>query len=391
MYGRFSSLLVACMLSFTACGASVPQTSSVTLAPFVPNGRIDSRQLLQLQASGRLYTPLTHARIVQMLHAVNQPRSRFAAQTVPATKSVALWATLTADNDILGQAKKVSKTVAAIDTASNGCVYPVTVKVDASQNVWAGCEYNTDDDDGVYQEYTSTGTLAATYQDGCPAPTSECDQFYSTSMDGASNASDVFDALSYYYAEINCNPSCTDSYGGGFEYWPAGSSSSPPTLIALPYGQPVYGVAFMDLDSTGDIWFDYYGCSTASECGNGIAEITSPTTAPTFVAIESPGFLQCAGGVYASGASTVINVIDSCSRIVYQFAPSGGETGTLGPIGRLGDPISGSFNAADTKIAVGDEKGWLDVGKTKTNIWRQIANSYFHDGLMGAAYTPSDK
>jgi hypothetical protein len=154
----------------------------------------------------------------------------------------------------------------------------------------------------------------------------------------------------------------------------------------------VYGVAYMDLDSSGNIWFDYYGCNSGSVCGYGIGEITTPTTStPTFVSIKSPGFLQCAGGVYTSAKSTTVNVIDSCSRTMYQFATTGSQTGTLGPIGRLGDPISGGFNAADTKIAVGDDKGWLDVGKVKTSKWSTARNAYFGDGLMGAAYTPSDK
>jgi hypothetical protein len=147
----------------------------------------------------------------------------------------------------------------------------------------------------------------------------------------------------------------------------------------------------MDLDSAGDIWFDYYGCSSGSQCGNGIGEVTNPTTDPVFVSIEPPQFLQCAGGVYASAKSTVINVIDSCTRVMYQFNTTGSKTGKLGPIGRLGDPISGSFSAAGAKIAVGDDKGWLDVGTVKSNKWKTISSSYFRDGLMGAAYATSDK
>ena len=373
----------------SACGsAGTPSVSSA--APFVPNGRVDAKELLRLQASRRLYTPLAHERVLAMLRAAGRPRPHIVAAL--GGKTVALWTTLTQDSDVLGQAKKLSKNVAVIDTQANKCLYPITVKVDASQNVWVGCEYNDADDEGVYQEYTSGGTFVASYNDGCPAPVSGCGEFYSYSSDGAANSSYVFDALSYYYAGLNCNPSCTYSYGGGFEYWPAGATSSAPKLIALPYGAPVYGVAFMDLDSSGDIWFDYYGCNSGSVCGYGIGEITTPTTStPTFVSIKSPGFLRCAGGVYASAKSTTIDVIDSCSRMVYQFATNGSQTGTFGPIGRLGDPISGGFNATDDKIAIGDDKGWLDVGKITTNTWSVDQNAYFGDGLMGAAYTPSDK
>ena len=392
-YGAVSLRLVAALASFvfvlTACGSSGTPAVS-TAAPFVPNGRIDARQLLRLQASGQLYSSLSHARVLQMLSAAGRPRPHIVPKH--GGNTVALWTTLTQDSDVLGQSKNLSKTVAVIDTQANNCLYPITVKVDSSQNVWVGCEYDTNDEDGVYQEYSKSGTLAATYTDGCPSPVSSCGEFYSYSSDGASNAKYVFDALSYYYAGLNCTPSCTYSYGGGFEYWPAGASSSAPTLIALPYGTPVYGVSYMDLDSSGNVWFDYYGCETGSNCGYGIAEITSPTTTkPTFVSIESPGFLECAGGVYASAKSTTINVIDSCSRIVYQFAKSGSQTGKLGPIGRLGDPISGGFSAADNKIAVGDDKGWLDVGNIKTSKWTAVQSAYFRDGLMGAAYATSDK
>ncbi len=322
------ALFIACIALLTACGTSAPQTVAAQAAPFVPNGRIDATELLQLQAAGRLYTPLSRSRVLEMLHAAGRPRRHFASSmTGRAVQSIALWTTLTEDSDLLGQSKKLAKTIAVVDTQANNCMYPVTVKVDTTQNVWVGCEYDTNDDNGVYQEYTKNGTLAATYQDGCPAPVSSCGSFYSTSMDGASNSSYVFDALSYYYAGLNCTTACTYSYGGGFEYWPAGGSSTAPTLIALPYGEPVYGVAFMDLDNAGNIWFDYYGCGSGSQCGNGIGEVTTPTTNPTFVSIKAPGFLQCAGGVYASGKSTTINVIDSCSRLVYQFAADRQQNG----------------------------------------------------------------
>lgn len=388
-----STRLVTALASFafvlSACGSGSTPPPAQT-APFVPSVRVDVKQLLQLQAARRLFTPLSHSRVLRMLAAADRPRPHIAAAR--GGNAVAVWTTLTQDSDLLGQSKKLSKTVAVIDTHANKCVYPITVKVDSSQNVWVGCEYDDSNDDGVYQEYTSAGALAATYKDGCPAPVSSCGQFYSYSSDGAANADYVFDGLSYYYAGFNCDPSCTYSYGGGFEYWPAGGTSSPPTLIALPYGQPVYGVAYMDLDSSGNIWFDYYGCGSGSSCGYGIAELTTPTTSkPAFVSIEPPMFLQCAGGVYASAKGSVINVIDSCTRTVYQFSTAGSQTGKIGPIGRLGDPISGAFNAADTKIAVGDDKGWLDVGNLKSNKWSTVQNAYFRDGLMGAAYTPSDK
>lgn len=372
-----------------ACSSAATPSASAA-APFIPDGRIDAKRLLELQAQGRLYTPLSHERVLRMLSGSGASRPKLAA-VKRAVQPVALWATVTQDSDLLGQSKKLFKTATVIDTQANQCVYPVTVKVDASQNVWVGCEYNGSDNDGVYQEYSKNGTLSATYQDGCPAPVSGCGEFYSESTDGASNANYVFDGLSYYYAGLNCNPSCTYSYGGGFEYWKVGGSSSAPTLIPLTFGQPVYGVAYMDLDKSGDIWFDYYGCNSASSCGDGIAEITTPTTNPTFVAIKPPGFLQCAGGVYASAKSTTINVIDSCTRLIYQFTGSGSNSGKIGPIGHLGHPISGSFNATDTRIAIGDEKGWLDVGNLQKNQWNTVVNPYFRDGLMGAAYAQSDK
>lgn len=388
------ALLGAAVALFTGCSASssTPAISSAgASAPFLPSGPIDARRLVELQAAGILYSPLTHDKLTRMLAAVEQGNGapRFAGVRGD-VKQVRLWTTLTSRGYLLGQGKVLKDTVASVNTVKNGCVYPTTVKVDPSQNVWVGCEYNTNDDDGVYQEYSSSGTLSATYTDGCPAPVSECGSFYSYSDDGAANSSYVFDALAYYDAGLNCNPSCQYSYGGGFEYWPVGGSKSAPTLIALPYGEPVYGVAFMDLDSSGNIWFDYFGC-TVTICGNGIAELTSPTSNPTFVSIEPPGFLQCNGGVYTSAKSTVVNVTDQCSATTYQFATSGSETGTLGPIPYPAQPVSGGFNAKDSKFALGDYSAWIDVDAPATNKWKAEKGVFFSGALMGAAYTPSDK
>lgn len=56
----------------------------------------------------------------------------------------------------------------------------------------------------------------------------------------------------------------------------------------------------------------------------------------------------------------------------------------------LGDPIAGGFNKAETKLALGDDDGWVDKGTLSTNKWK-TATSIDFVTPEGAAYTPSDK
>ena len=65
---------------------------------------------------------------------------------------VALWALTVAYGYIYGLNSKGNKTVTAIDTMSNDCVEPSTVKVDHAENLWVSCGASTSGP-GSIQEY----------------------------------------------------------------------------------------------------------------------------------------------------------------------------------------------------------------------------------------------
>jgi hypothetical protein len=256
-----------------------------TVDPNLVKGRITPDELFKLQAEGKLPGPVP-LRVLKLQYAGmrGHTRPRFHGDQHGTVK---IWASDTSDSYLVGENMHATKTLKGVDTESNGCYYPVTVQVDGSQNIWNSCEYNASFDGSAVQEYSSSGSLTSTYNGGCPAPVSECEFFYAYSFAAAANSSDVFSALTYFEYETT---NSSETYGGGFEWWPAGSPTATPTLIQLPYGDPVYDVYYMDVDSSGNLWFDYYGYdSTTDTYGYGLAEITTPTTDPTFNSIFPAG------------------------------------------------------------------------------------------------------
>jgi hypothetical protein len=300
---------------------------------------------------------------------------------------------------LIGFNSRLRKVLTGVDTGSNGCYEPITVKVDSSQNIWTECEYNSTFSNGLAQEYTSAGVLKASYTQGCPGSVSDCTWIFSYGFDSATNSSDVFSGLASYEYEV-CNPSCTEQEGAGFEYWPAGDPSATPSLISLGAEcSPICNVYYMDIDNSSNIWFDYYGYDSRNdEYGYGLAEVENPTTSPTLVTILPPGSLELAGGVYVSNSGSVLNVTDQDARTTKQYdlplSPSGSPFNTLGPTPENlfgdGDPVAGGFNKGDTKLALGDAYGWLDKGTVSTNKWQTVTNDDL-ESPEGAAYTPSDK
>jgi hypothetical protein len=360
----------------------------------LPKGRITPLKLLKLQAEGRLPGPMPRKALEwEFRHLQTHARPHLSVRRASGT--VSMWVSDTEYGYLSGENRNGKKTITDIDAESEGCYYPVTLKVDSSQNLWTSCEYNSGFSGSEVQEYSSEGALEESYVGGCPAPVSSCDYFYAYSFDESANSSDVFTALDYFDYET----ATTETYGGGFEWWPTNEPSASPTLIAMPYCSPVCDVYYMDLDSSGDIWFDYYGYNSSDEeYGYGLGEVTNPTTSPTFVAILPVGTLEFPGGVYVSDGGSVLNVTDQDARTTAQYhlplSPSGAPFNTLGPTKEdvlgLGDPVSGGFNQAETKMAFGDAYGWIDRGTVSSNAWRDIDNP----GVIlpeGAAYTPSDR
>jgi hypothetical protein len=269
---------------------------------------------------------------------------------------------------------------------------PVTVKVDSARNIWTACEVYGSTSDSAVQEYTSGQALAATYYTtGCPANYSTCSSFTTGSFDESASAADVFSAVNFTLNDAASG--CTPCTGGGFLYWPAASPSTTPTLILLPYDNPVEIVYYVDLDSAGNIWFDYYGgCSNV--CGYGLGEITNPTTIPSFVSQLAPGSIAYPGGVYIS-ANGKISYTDQMARTITRCTLPGLTGCTpLGPtvlhLGH-GSPVSGGYNHAETLNIQGDSFGWLDRGQVNPNIWHYVHNNDMTAGAYGADYTPSDR
>lgn len=154
----------------------------------------------------------------------------------------------------------------------------------------------------------------------------------------------------------------------------------------------------MDVDAAGNLWFTFSGYKQ-STYGFGLGEVTNPTTNPQFTIVESVGTYGFFGGVYVSNGGGALNVIDQKSRTISQYhlplSPSGAPFKVLGPTRQnafgIGDPVSGGFNKAESKMAIGDTGGWFDIGKVSSNAWSDVANPNFYSGIDGAAYTPSDK
>ncbi len=404
---KHASLLVLAVL-FAACsslsqtspslptGASGGAPSAGRPSPYsLPKGRITPLKLLKLQAAGVLPGPVPRAVLERQLKLVQgSARPRLNARRASGT--VSMWVTDTDYGYLVGENASGKKTITDINVEDQGCYYPITVKVDSSQNIWSSCEYNSDFDGSAVQEYSSAGALEHTYVGGCPPPVSECQYFYAYSFDESANSSDVFSALAFWEEEI----SSAYTYGAGFEWWPTDEPSATPTLISLGADcDPVCDVYYMDLDKHGNIWFDYDGYNSSNDTyGYGLAELKTPTTTPTMVTILPPGSIGFPGGVYVSHHGKVLNVTDQLARTTAQYklplSPGGSPFNTLGPtkdgeLG-LGDPVSGGFDQAETNLVFGDAYDWLDVGVVSTNKWKDVQNT----GLLGpegAAYTPSDR
>jgi hypothetical protein len=354
-------------------------------------------QLLERQLEGSLQAPIPPAALRRALQRQGAVRPRLAFS---AGAAVALWASDTNFNYLLGQDATGRNAVTAIDVSKNSCYSPVALKVDHARNVWVGCELtSTSGTNGAVQEYSSAGVLKKRYVPGCPSPLSQCSSFSGYGFDSALDShGNVFASLNLYDIEI-CNPTCAENLSAGFEWWPKGDKSATPRLVSVGTNcSPVCGVGYVDVDASGNLWFTFSGYDQ-STFGFGLGEIDSPTKNPKFTIVEPIGTYGFFGGVYVSNAGKTLNVIDQGSRTVSQYhlplSPSGKPFNVLGPTRQnafgIGDPVSGGFNQADTKMTVGDAGGWFDIGKVSSNSWSDVSSPNFYSGIEGAAYTPSDK
>jgi hypothetical protein len=383
-----------------ASGSTQPASAMRSgVSPDLLNRGITRSEFLQLQLEGRLPAPIPLDVLRYDYEHQGSARPRL---TFQAGAKVALWASDTNFNYLLGQDRSGYKTVLAIDVSKDQCYSPVALKVDHLQNLWVGCELQSDSGtNGAVQEYSSTsGLLERKYIPACPVPVAQCKSFSGYGWDSGVDANgNVFASLNLYSIET-CTPTCVSSLSTGFEWWPAGREHATPRLISLGSNcSPVCGVGFMDVDASGNLWFTFGGYGPNNVFGFGLGEITNPTTTPAFTIVEPFGTYQFFGGVYVSDHGKTLNVIDQKARTISRYrlplAPNGKPFDVLGPTLQnafgVGDPTSGGFSQDDTKMAIGDAAGWLDLGAISRNTWSAIASPNFYSGIEGAAYTPSDK
>jgi hypothetical protein len=364
--------------------------------------------LLKLQAEGKIPASIPAKVLAWELKHQSAQRPVFDIKRHPAHP--VLWASDTNNDYLVGQNSALTATVADINTGADGCYYPVTVKIDHSKNIWSTCEYGINfSEQGISPiEFSSTGTLLNTYNPGCNTSEFpyECELEFGYGFDQAENSSNVFgfdDFVEGYFCVSSSN--CNFYDGAAFSIWPNGSPSTTPTMI-LPssiVGAPdqIYDGYYMDVDSSNNIYFDYYGCAEVYPytCGYGVDEIENATTSPTEIQVMAPGALSFAGGVVVSAGGSTLSVTDQDNRTICQLAMPvfAGETCStlLGPTKQdflgLGDPVSGDYNLAHNKLAQGDAYSWLDdTANVSGNIWKIKSGSSLI-APEGAAYTPSDR
>lgn len=384
------------------CGSGAGQTPLGTAAsvqrqnPAVGAVRGTRLNLLTLQTQGRLPGPFPIPVLRQQLAQVEgYPRPRLDIRGDAG--QVGIWTTASATDYLLGQSAngRKKKTLISIDLEPLDCYDPIGVKVDAAQNVWVACAYNSNASASELLEYDKSGTLEQVYNwQPCPPSASFC---FTDGYDAA------FDSRGHAFASVafyNYSVGTQEFAGAGFEWWNVKHPDSATLISTGDRCTPICSLYFMDVDSSGNIWFNYSGVVNSVQ-GYGLAEITNPTTNPKIVYALPIGTYQFAGGVYVSNGGKVLNVTDEMPRLIYQYhlpvTSHSKPFNVLGPTPTsgtgFGSPSSGGFNKAETRLVQGDGYGWLDIGTVSTNTWTRVQNpaGNFALGLGGAAYTPSDK
>jgi hypothetical protein len=366
-----------------------------------PRGFGSSKELLKLQAEGKILSPLTPAASKWAYHqVVNGTRPAF--HPVHSGTTPTMWVSATDFSYLIGMNNR-RKTVAAVDTSKNGCYNATSVKVDQQRNVWVACQLNASFTAGAAQEYSSSGTLLNNYGAGCPSniPASSCAIFFSGTVDQAESAQHVYVGLTFYVA-CDASYNCDQVNGGGVEYWNKGQASGQPAVnpFNLP-GITLNGSGYLTVDASDNVYYTYVGCESAnpSMCGYGLAEYANATSASgAQTVLLPPGSIGTFGGVTISDHGKIINVIDQTARTITQYALpwTGVPLRTLGPtltpVFGVGDPVTGGFNRNDSTMVIGDAYGWLDEITVKTNTAKiRTTENCSGAGCQGATFTPSGK
>jgi len=312
----------------------------------------------------------------------------------PACHSISLWATT--NTSLIAQGAGFRATCITIALAP--ALDPQALKIDGSGNIWVANEYSSAAmSGGSVVEFSRAGSHVDSYPwSACPAGYTTCTGF---GLDAAEDASNVFAGVSYW---ATTSPNAN---GTGFEIFALGEPSVPPTyLSAGTYCSPICKVLYLDVDRSGNLWFDFFGTGTPG-ChagGYGLGDVTNPTTDPVVSIVKAAcahpfnAAGSVAGGVYVS-ANGYLNITNEKTRKTYQYSlpvtASSPVAHVLGPTAAaLGEPIEGGFDHSDTIMALGDAAGGLDIGRSfPPGKWATRDPRACTPGCNGAAVTPSDK
>jgi hypothetical protein len=392
----------AASLPSSGIGAQAQQGAGAGAAPGALHGKMTPMKLLELQASGKLPGFAPRKTMERMLkYYQNHPHQQFRAHHT--SPGVSVWATNPEYGYLIGMNKSTKKVVTYTYTGDYGAYDPITVKVDHNKNAWVANEDNSSYNGGAVQEYGSTGSYENNYSFSsyCPSEYAYC---YGYGLDSAENSSNVWAGNPYWYYDY-CYTYCYSDTGSGIYKFTSGNPSEGSTFYAFSdrsedYNCSVYSnydyacdeVYYMDVDSSGNVWFDFYN----EFQGAGLAELN---TSGSYNIVFGAGTFGFPGSVYVSGGGTVLNVTDQDSRMTYQYhlpvTSSSSAFNSFGPtasnVQGVGDPIGGGMNASDTQMIFGDEGGWLDRCNISANKCKALANINLPDGSSGAAFSPSDK
>lgn len=302
-----------------------------------------------------------------------------------------IWAAAKQTSTVFGLSSGAKRVLTVISTESQPVKGgdPLTLKVDRAENLFV-----TDVSGGkagVIQEYKDGGFTRA-YSPDCAV--SGCSAFTGLLADTVVDNNHVFAIMEQLQYKVGGNI----VGGSGYEYWPKGKPSATPVEVLLPSDCSL--ICFIDAgdeDSSGNLWVRDFGAG-----GYGVAEITNPTTAPSFNQILPLETFTINDGDIAgfsiSNAGTVLNVGDSSHKI-YQYALplayGGSPFNTLMPCAQRCDPHGFGFSSNDTFIVVGDgttgtssslHGGWLDIGRVSKNRWKKVTNRKFTAPFSSAVY-----
>jgi hypothetical protein len=290
------------------------------------------------------------------------------------------------------------KEIAAINTVANGCYAPTGIKVGHKQRLWVACNYNNYEPtclvcSGVIQVYApGSNSPLKTYSDYMHIKCSEI------CYDAALPNDVAFDDKGHVFAANLVTTNCIQGHThvcstgrGGWTWWRASS----PKSVHIEIGKVDTHFYYLDVDATGNLYITGAGTN-----GNGsqVFEITNPTgTSPGVTSILGPT-KDHLGGLYVSNRGKVLNIVDETARTISQYAlpwvTSELPINVLGPTlqeSGKGVPISGGFDLSETRLALGDGMGWLDLGDVAENKWTVAAKNNLGSSAFGAAYVPSDK